>query len=136
MGDARDAQLGRCGSGGDLLALSALGRSGHFRCVLGVAEGQQVSLLGHVVCDLWGERHDLAVNDRVVALGTVVVGVLDHDLRIGQSSSRVGVADDLGYLFGEWAVGLVFADERYADYAPNEREVEMVDRAFGEGLDG
>lgn len=26
--------------------------------------------------------------------------------------------------------------QRYADYAPNEREVEMVDRAFGEGLDG
>ncbi len=26
--------------------------------------------------------------------------------------------------------------QRYADYAPNEREVEMVDRAFGEGIDG
>lgn len=26
--------------------------------------------------------------------------------------------------------------QRYTDYAPNEREVEMVDRAFGEGADG
>jgi integrase len=26
--------------------------------------------------------------------------------------------------------------QRYADYAPNEREVEMVDRAFGQGMDG
>jgi transposase len=30
-----------------------------------------------------------------------------------------------------WAIA-TWRRQRYADYAPNEREVEMVDRAFGD----
>jgi hypothetical protein len=125
-------QLGRCGSGRDSLALGALGFGDHFGRALRVTEGQQVRVLSEAARDVMVKRNDLAVDDGIVALGAVVVGVLDHDLRIGQSSSRVGVADDLGYLFGEWAVGLVFADERYAEKIVMQLEVLELDAGQAE----
>lgn len=125
-------QLGWCGSGGAALALDALGFGDHFGRALRVTEGQQVRVLGDVARDLRGTRDDPAVNDGVVALGTMVVGVLDHDLRIGQSSSRVGVADDLGYLFGQWTVGLVFADKRDTEKIVMQLEVLELDAGQAE----
>jgi hypothetical protein len=52
------------------------------------------------------ERNDLAVDDGIVALGAVVVGVLDHGFKDRTSSSGVGVPDDLGDVFGKWTVGV------------------------------
>ncbi len=102
-------------SGGvGLLAFGLLGFRDHFVGVLGVAEGEQVRVLGDVARDLRGTRDDPAVDDGVVALGTVVVGVFDfgHGSRIGRSSTELGVGDEFGDVFGERTVGVVFADER------------------------
>jgi integrase len=59
-----------------------------------------------------------------------------HDLRhtFGTANGGGGGADAHVCRSG-WAIGTSRRCKRYADYAPNEREVEMVDRAFGD-LDG
>ncbi len=77
------------GSGGDWLVLGAPGCGGHLRCVLGVAEGQQVGVLGHVECCGAVERHELAVNDGESTLGTVIVGVLDHSFKDRAEVKRI-----------------------------------------------
>jgi hypothetical protein len=94
-------QLGGCGSGCEPLALGALGFGDHFGGALGIAEGEQVRLLGDVSHGVVVERNALAVDDGVVA--ATVVGVLSHGFRIGRSLSCSGIGD----VFGERTAGVV-----------------------------
>lgn len=71
-------------------------------------------VLGHMECGAVVERYDLAVDDRIVALGAVIVGVLDHTSRIGQGSSGFGLFDDLTYVFSQCPIWLVLTNERNA----------------------
>ncbi len=73
---------------------------------------------------------------RALKAAGIAPGHRFHDLRhtFGTAMAAAGVPMRT---LQEWMGHRDLATtQRYADYAPNEREVEMVDRAFGEGLDG
>jgi integrase len=73
---------------------------------------------------------------RALKAARIAPGHRFHDLRhtFGTAMAAAGVPMRT---LQEWLGHRDLATtQRYADYAPNEREVEMVDRAFGEGLDG
>ncbi len=73
---------------------------------------------------------------RALKAAGVASGHRFHDLRhtFGTAMAAAGVPMRT---LQEWMGHRDLATtQRYADYAPNEREVEMVDRAFGDGIDG
>jgi hypothetical protein len=131
-GAADESQINSGDAGA--LASGALRFGEHFVGVLGVAEGQEMRVQGDVARDLRGTQDVLAVDDGVVALGAMVVGVVDfgHGSRIRRSSRFAGFADDLGDVFGERAVGVVFAGERDAEQIIVELEVVESDAGQAE----
>jgi hypothetical protein len=84
-----------------------------------------MSLLGYAPSRVAIERHELAINGSVAALRTVIVAVLDHDLRIGliRDCSRVLAFGDLGDEFGQRPVRVMLADECNAEQLVMQLEV-------------